>query len=175
MPGQIKIFHSETVFLYKIDKEFCKVYFEKNQNYLTLEIESTEDLDHVEEDSIQNKFPKIILSLDDFEINYSSTQEMLNETLVIEEKESLTYSKLSIESDDFKILKNKVLLTLENQDLSLSWKGKCEDFTQITNELLNFEVFCEISEQIDFNFDEYEEFEKIKEKKNKIIPNQSFE
>lgn len=154
MNGKIKFFHPEETFVYNIDKSFCKVVYLKQKNCLVIEIESTEDLDHLEEDSLQNEFPKVILNIDDFPIAANHKDQLagnayeIPESTVEEEDEDgeieeIYYTNLSVNEEDFELNENRVSFS-KNQEgiLNLQWNGIVDDFTEKTEESIPFEVKC---------------------------------
>lgn len=155
MSGTIKFFHPEETFVYKIDKSFCKVVYLKKKNCLVLEIESTEDLDHLEEDSLQNEFPKVIFNIDDFPIDvenkkalFGKTYEIPESTIEVEDEEGeieeIYYTNLSVNEDDYEINNNKLEFSNKKGKLHLSWTGEVEDFTEESDDVINFEISCDL-------------------------------
>ena len=72
----IKFFHPDETFNYNIEKSLCKVVFQGNKKCLLVEIHSTDDLEHVEGDSLQNDFPQLSLFIDDFPLDVESVEEL---------------------------------------------------------------------------------------------------
>lgn len=155
MSGTIKFFHPEETFHYTIDKAFCKVVFLKQKNCLILEIESTEDLDHLDEDSLQNEYPKVILNIDDFPVGVKDRKQLAGKTVEIpegtvdvfdeEEEENIEmfYTNLMVGEDDLEINDNVLNFSQSSKGvLKLHWTGEVADFTDQTDEMLNFEVDC---------------------------------
>src|SRR5690606_12915764 len=79
----IKFFHPEETFTYHIEKCFCKVVFSGKQHQLLVEIHSTDSLDHVDDDSLQNEFSQVTLYVDDFPIQVESVEELVGQTIKI--------------------------------------------------------------------------------------------
>ncbi|MGP2570762.1 hypothetical protein ACT4R9_01880 [Ornithobacterium rhinotracheale] len=156
MSGTIKFFHPEETFVYQVDKSFCKVVYLRKKNCLVLEIESTESLDHLAEDSLQNEFPKVVFSVDDFPIDVENkkklpgkTYEIPESTVEVEDEEGeveeVFYTNLSVNEDDFEVNNNELKFsTSKNGKLHLVWTGEVEDFTEETDELIRFEVKCSL-------------------------------
>lgn len=156
MSGTIKFFHPEETFIYYLEKSFCKVVYLKKKNCLVLEIESTEDLDHLEEDSLQNEYPKVVLNIDDFAISVQHKNELSGNTFEIPEGtgeeedeegelEEIFYTNLSVNEDDFELNENKLTFsTSKKGKLKLHWTGEVMDFTEITEEVIPFEVSCKL-------------------------------
>ena len=154
MSGTIKFFHPEETFTYTIDKSFCKVVYLKKQNCLILEIESTEDIEHLEEDSLQNEYPKVILNIDDFPINVKDKNQLIGKTYEIPEGtvevrdeegdlEDIYYTNLMVNEDDLEINANVLKFSKnKNGALKLHWTGEVLDFTDYSDDNLSFEVEC---------------------------------
>lgn len=154
MSGTIKFFHPEETFIYHVEKSFYKVVFLKKKNCLVLEIESTEDLDHLEEDSLQNEYPKVILNIDDFPVNVQTSKNLFGNSYEIPEStmeeedeegeiQEVYYTNLSVNEDDFELNDNYLTFSKnKNGQLHLLWKGKVDDFTETTDNVINFEVDC---------------------------------
>ncbi|MBV7440582.1 hypothetical protein KRX57_04050 [Weeksellaceae bacterium TAE3-ERU29] len=155
MSGTIKFFHPEETFVYNVDKSFCKVVYLKKKNCLVLEIESNEDLDHLAEDSLQNEFPKVVLTIDDFPIDVDSKKrlagksyEIPESTIEVEDEEGeleeIFYTNLIVNEDDFELNNNHLKFTEKNGKLQLLWTGEVDDFTEETDDVIPFEVKCNL-------------------------------
>ncbi len=154
MSGTIKFFHPEETFTYTIEKSFCKVVYLKGQHCLILEIESTEDIEHLEEDSLQNEFPKVILNIDDFPINAQDRKHLVGETVEIPEGtveitdeegelEEVFYTNLMVNEDDLEINNNVLKFSQDkNGTLKVHWTGEVIDFTDYSDDNLGFEIDC---------------------------------
>lgn len=153
MKGLIKFYHPDETLEYHIRKCFCKVVFLNSKNTLVLEIESTDDLDHVEEDSYQNEYPQVSFSLEDFEIPVDSVYKLSGKSFKIpafEEKENeigdmeeIFYTNLNINDEEDLDTNDNELRFGKDEDgiLKMIWTGFCEDF--ITNESpLKFKISC---------------------------------
>lgn len=162
MNGVIKFYHPEETFVYNIKKSFCKVVFQNKKYILILEIESTDDLDHVEEDSLQNEFPEVIFNVDDFAISFESIDDLVGKTIEIPfsfeekedaegEKEELYYTNLNVnDEEDLETDENSLHFSKDNDDnLQLTWRGFCDDFTNTSNERMKFKVVCTFNETHD--------------------------
>lgn len=153
----IKFFHPEETFIYYIDKSFCKVVFSGSNHQLLIEIHSTDDLDHVEDDSLQNNFSQVILSVDDFPVQVKSIDELVGKTIEIPnsyvevedeegEIEEYYYTNLNFAEDNFEADDNQLhFFKDEKGTLCVNWKGKAQDFTEQSDELIPFEVECVFS------------------------------
>lgn len=153
----IKFFHPEETLVYYISKCFCKVVYSDNQYQLLVEIHSTDELDHVEGDAIQNNYPQVILSVDDFPVPFRNTDELAGNTIEIpecyvetEDEEGdlveFFYTNINFYDDDYEADENK--LTFFRNDsgtLCLKWKGKVQDFTEDSDDYIPFEAECVFS------------------------------
>lgn len=153
----IKFFHPEETFVYYIDKCFCKVVYSGHQYQLLVEIHSTDDLDHVEADAVQNNYPQVILSVDDFPVPYKNTDELEGKHIDIEECYAeiedeegeiveFFYTNVNFSEHDFEADKNRLsFFKNETGALCLKWKGAVQDFTEETDEYISFELECVFS------------------------------
>ncbi|MGI9527295.1 MAG: hypothetical protein ACR2MS_09315 [Weeksellaceae bacterium] len=156
MSDTIKFFHPEETFVYHLEKSFCKVVFLKQKNCLILEVESTEDLDHLEEDSLQNEFPKVLFNVDDFPIPYQTKKDLVDKIVEIPfgtgeveneegELEEVFYTNLSVNEDDFEINNNVIKFSKDKDgDLRVHWTGEVDDFTEVSEEPISFEMDCSL-------------------------------
>lgn len=155
MTGTIKFFHPEETLIYHIKKSFCKVVFQNMTSVLVVEIQSTDELHHVAEDSIQNEFPEINLTIEDVIISQTNLEELINSTIEIpnsyEEKENqegeleeFFYTNLNV-NDELDVELNQNTLKFSKNDknqLQLQWKGFADDFTNFDLDKIPFEVNC---------------------------------
>ena len=154
MSGTIKFFHPEETFIYKVEKSFCKVVYLKKKNCLVLEIESTEDLDHLEEDSLQNEFPKVVLNIDDFPIDVQEKKQLNGKSYKIPlgtveeedddgEVDEIFYTNLLVNEDDWELNENNLQFSkTKSGELRILWTGEVDDFTEISEDAIPFEVDC---------------------------------
>ncbi len=156
----IKFFHPEETLTYYIDKCFCKVVFSNRHHQLLIEIHSTDDLDHVEGDALQNDFPQVVLTIDDFPINFKTVDELNGNTVEIphsfaeiEDEEGYVYevyysnvnfNEELYESDDNKLrfFKNG------SNDLCLKWTGKVSNFISESDDMIPFEIDCVFTDEL---------------------------
>ncbi len=153
----IKFFHPEETFTYYVEKCFCKVVYSGKQHQLLIEVHSTDDLDHVEDDSLQNEFSQVILSIDDFPVSFSSPDELEGVTLEIPnsyvevedeegELEEFYYTNVNFSEGNFEADENQLSFFKDNSGtLCLKWKGKTQDFTEESDEFIPFELECVFS------------------------------
>ncbi|MCB9201897.1 MAG: hypothetical protein H6604_02450 [Flavobacteriales bacterium] len=162
MKETINFFHPDETFVYNVKKFFCKIVFQNKKRILVLEIQSTDELHHVEEDSIQNEFPEIALTIEDAEIEYSTLDDLTGNTIEIpisfEEKtnsdgeiEEFFYTNLNVNDEvDVELNKNKLTFSKDkNNNITLKWTGIADDFTDSDiDEGIPFEVNCTLKELV---------------------------
>ena len=163
----IKFFHPDETFNYNIEKSLCKVVFQGNKKCLLVEIHSTDDLEHVEGDSLQNDFPQLSLFIDDFPLDVESVEELNGKKVSIpygfaeEEDEEgeiveVYYTSLNVSEEDFETVNNDLAFSVNEKGvLTLNWKGEVQDFTEESDEDIPFEINCSF-EEFDFKEDDYE-------------------
>jgi hypothetical protein len=159
MKGLVKFYHPDETLEYHIRKCFCKVVFLNNKNTLVVEIESDDDLDHVEEDSYQNEYPQVFFSIEDFEIPVKTVHQLSGKSFQIpsfEEKENengdleeVYYTNLNInDEEDLETDNNELKFGKDEQgNLKLIWQGYCNDF--VTQEdLIHFKISCSFTQDV---------------------------
>lgn len=154
----IKFFLKEGTFNYTIEKCFCKVVYADQQHQLLIEVHSTDDLDHVEEDSLQNEFPHVVLSIDDFPVPFQSLEELENQTIEIPtsfveiededgEVDEILYTNVNFAVEDFEANDNELqFFKDETGTLAVKWRGRVQDFVEDSDEYIPFEVNCVFSD-----------------------------
>lgn len=150
----IKFFHPEETFTYYIEKCFCKVVYSGKQHQLLIEVHSTDDLDHVEVDSLQNDYPQVILSVEDFPVPVSTPGDLVGKTFEIPECyaemedeegeiEEIYYTNVNFSDENFEADNNHLSFFKNDAGtLCLKWKGKVQDFTEDSDDYIPFEVEC---------------------------------
>lgn len=163
----IKFFHPDETFNYKIEKSLCKVVFQRNKKCLLVEIHSTDELEHVEGDSLQNDFPQLSLFIDDFPLDVDSIEELNGKKVSIpygfaeeEDEEGETvevyYTTLNVSEEDYETVNNELSFNINEKGiLTLTWKGEVQDFVEESENDIPFEIECTF-EEFEFNEDEYE-------------------
>ena len=153
----IKFFHPEETLIYHIEKCFCRVVYSGKQHQLLIEIHSTDDLDHVEDDSLQNDFAQVILSVDDFPVQVASHEDLSGQTFEIPlsyveiedeegEIEEIFYTNVNVSDENFESDENHLSFFKDNSGtLCLKWRGKVQDFTEESDEMIPFELECAFS------------------------------
>ena len=141
--------------------------FQGNKKCLLVEIHSTDDLEHVEGDSLQNDFPQLSLFIDDFPLDVESVEELNGKKVSIpygfaeEEDEEgeiveVYYTSLNVSEEDFETVNNDLAFSVNEKGvLTLNWKGEVQDFTEESDGDIPFEINCSF-EEFDFKEDDYE-------------------
>ncbi|SFI28062.1 hypothetical protein [Halpernia frigidisoli] len=138
MKGILKIYHPEETLKYHLKNTYCKAVFLNNENFLEVEIISDDDVEHVEDDSLQYQFPQIALNISDFPIE---TDDLLDQTFLVDDESSCEVNLF--DDEDAYISENS--LKFENDekgDLFLFWKGNITDFYTGSDELIPFKLKC---------------------------------
>lgn len=138
MKGILKIYHPEETLKYHLKSTYCKAVFLNKEHFLEVEVISDEDVDHVEDDSLQYQFPQIAFNISDFPID---AETLLDQTFEIED-ENINYVDLFNDEDAYTT--NNVL-KFENDangDLILFWNGNITDFYTGTEDVIPFKLKC---------------------------------
>ncbi len=157
MKPQIQFFYPNETLHYKIKQSVGKILYQNKQNVLFFEVESTDDLYHVEADSVQNNFPEIILSIEDFPVSCAELEELLHQELEIPlsvgevldeegEAQEVFYTNLNLnDEDDLETNENSLkFFTDDSGELCMIWKGKCAHFEEDEQDIL-FEVCSKVN------------------------------
>jgi hypothetical protein len=138
MKGILKIYHLEETLKYHLKSTYCKAVYLNNEIFLEAEVISDDDVDHVEDDSLQYQFPQVAFNISDFPIE---TDQLLGNTFFVDD-ENYTDVNLYDDEDAF-ISKNE--LSFENdkeENLILLWKGLISDFYTGSEDLIPFKLKC---------------------------------
>ncbi|MGS0747918.1 hypothetical protein [Halpernia sp. GG3] len=138
MKGILKIYHPEETLKYHLKSTYCKAVFLNKENFLEVEVISDDDVDHVDDDSLQYQFPQIALNISDFPID---TNELLDSTFLVDDESSMEVNLF--DDEDAYISENS--LTFENDaenKLILLWKGLITDFYTGSDNLIPFKLKC---------------------------------
>lgn len=138
MKGILKIYHPEETLKYHLKNTYCKAVFLNKQHFLEVEIISDDDLDHVDDDSLQYKFPQIAINLEDFPIE---GDELAGLSITIED-DNLT--EVNLYDDEDAYLSDSILEFQKDAEdnLILNWKGSITDFYTGTDDLIPFKLKC---------------------------------
>ena len=138
MKGILKIYHPEETLKYHLKSTYCKAVFLNKENFLEVEVISDDDVDHVDDDSLQYQFPQIALNISDFPID---TDDLSNSTFLVDDESSTEVNLF--DDEDAYISENS--LTFENDaenKLILFWKGLITDFYTGSDDLIPFKLKC---------------------------------
>jgi hypothetical protein len=139
MKGILKIYHPDEVLKYHIQSSYCKAIYSNKQNFLEVEIITTDELDHVDDDSLQYDFPQLALKISDFPIEEA---ELTDKIFDISDEEDYTEVNL-YDDEDAQIYLNQVQIkNNENGDPELIWQGEIDDFYTKTDESIKFKLKC---------------------------------
>ncbi len=136
--GILKIYHPEETLKYHLKSTYCKAVYLNSENFLEVEIISDDDLDHVEDDSLQYQFPQIALNIFDFPIE---TNMLLGNTFLVDDENN---TEVNLYDDEDAYISENTL-TFENDsegNLTLFWKGMITDFYTGTDDLIPFKLKC---------------------------------
>jgi hypothetical protein len=141
MKGILKIYHPEETLKYYIDSTYCKSVYSNKQNSLEVEVITNDSLDHVDDDSLQYKFPQISLNVFDFPI---STSELEDQTFVIEDTDDDSFTEVDLfDDEDAFLFENELTFDKnDNDDLQLFWKGMITDFYTGSETPIPFKLKC---------------------------------
>lgn len=137
MKGILKIYHPEEQLKYFIEKTYCKSFLVNQQYFLELEIETNDDLDHVEDDSLQYQYPQIAFNIFDFP---------LKEACLEKQKVSIDseYVDVNVFDDEEVSIEDSQLSFKVNEEgvLQVVWEGKIDDFYTHSEEKIPFKLKC---------------------------------
>lgn len=152
MKGILKIYHPEETLKYFIKSTYCKSVYSNKQNFLEVEILTDDSLDHVDDDSLQYKFPQLSLNVFDFPISVS---ELDGQKFNIDDTDDDPYTEVDLFDDDEAFLYDNELEfdKNENNDLQLCWKGNITDFYTGSEEPISFKLKCNFR-QDDINIED---------------------
>jgi hypothetical protein len=138
MKGILKIYHPEETLKYHLKSTYCKAVFLNKENFLEVEVISDDDVDHVDDDSLQYQFPQIALNISDFPID---TDQLVGNNFLVDDESSTEVNLF--DDEDAYISDNS--LSFENDDennLILYWKGSITDFYTGSDNLIPFKLKC---------------------------------
>lgn len=143
MKGVLKIYHPDETLKYHIQNTYCKAVYINKENFLEVEIITNDDLDHVEDDSLQYNFPQLALNISDFPID---SDELSGKVYQINEEE---YTEVDLYDDEDALIYDNELSFSTNEDgeLCLIWKGNIDDFYTGSETPLPFKLKCNFKEE----------------------------
>ncbi|MDY3363968.1 hypothetical protein PG623_08145 [Riemerella anatipestifer] len=144
MKGILKIYHPEETLKYHFSKTYCKSVLSNDKILLEVELITSEDMDHVEDDSLQYRFPQLALNISDFPI---ASKALEGQTFNINNEEEL-YAEINLYDDDeTELLDNQLSFSLNDEGvLQLIWEGEVSDFYTNSDEPLSFKLKCHFKE-----------------------------
>lgn len=146
MKGILKIYHPEETLKYNIKSSYCKALYSNKENLLEVEITTDDDLDQVEDDSLQYNFPQISLSISDFPINGNR---LAGNTYQVNDTEDQIYCDVNLFNDDDAYLDSNELSFTKNKEgvLEVIWAGQISDFYTNSEEMIPFKLKCNFKEE----------------------------
>ncbi|SDE12098.1 hypothetical protein [Riemerella columbipharyngis] len=146
MKGILKIYHPDETLKYFIVNSYCKAIFSNNETHLEVEVGTSDDLDHVEDDSLQYNFPQIALAITDFPLK---NKKLEGQTVTVpDDGEDYTVVNL-FDDEEAEIYENQLCFTKNEEGiLQVVWSGKIQDFYTGSEELIPFKLKCHFKEEI---------------------------
>ncbi len=148
--GLLKIYHPEETLRYTLQNAFAKAAYAQGQYLLDAEFCSDDSLDHVDDDSLQYKFPQIELLIKDIEL---SGEDLTLQTLELSTEDCYSFIELDIfDDEDSFVTECKISFTKENKDsqeiLVCKMEGMMNDFYRLTENEIPFKLksYCNIAE-----------------------------
>lgn len=147
MKGILKIYHPEETLKYYLKSTYCKAVYSNAENILEVEIITDDSLDHVDDDSLQYRFPQLSFKVSDFLL---SNGELPGQNLKIEDTEEDFYTEVDLFDDEEAFLYENELSFSEDEtgELQLFWQGKIDDFFTGGEEPIPFKLKCNFKEEI---------------------------
>lgn len=141
MKGILKIYHPDETLKYFIRNTYCKSVYLNAQNFLEVEIITDDSVDHVDDDSLQYKFPQLSLNVFEFPISES---ELEGKHFQVDDTDDDTYTEVDLFDDDEAFLYDNDLSFSKNEkdELELCWKGTITDFYTGLDTPIPFKLKC---------------------------------
>ncbi|AZA81441.1 hypothetical protein C1637_02390 [Chryseobacterium lactis] len=145
MKGILKIYHPEETLKYNIRNTYCKAVYSNQQHFLEVEIITDDSLDHVDDDSLQYKFPQLSLEVFDFPIESAEIEGI---TIKINDSDEENYTEVDLFDDEDAYIYDNELLFEKNEEgeLQVIWKGTIDDFYTGSDTPIPFRLKCEFSQ-----------------------------
>ena len=146
MKGILKIYHPDETLKYHIHDTYCKSIYSNSQHFLEVEINTNDDLDHVDDDSLQYGFPQLTLAVSDFPLDRA---ELSGQTFSVEDTDDEAYTEVDLHCDEDAYLGASTLCFKTNTDgdLELHWQGTIDDFYTAGDEQIPFQLKCHFREE----------------------------
>lgn len=141
MKGILKIYHPEETLKYHIKSTYSKAVYSNQKHFLEVEIITDDSLDHVDDDSLQYRFPQLSMNVYEFPIEDDQVE---GKTFEINDSDDETFTEVDLFDDDDAFLYQNELsfANNENGDLELFWKGEITDFYTGSDETIPFKLKC---------------------------------
>ena len=141
MKGILKIYHPEETLKYHIKSTYSKAVYSNQKHFLEVEIITDDSLDHVDDDSLQYRFPQLSMNVYEFPIEDDQVE---GKTFEINDSDDETFTEVDLFDDDDAFLYQNELsfANNENGDLELFWKGEITDFFTGSDETIPFKLKC---------------------------------
>ena len=141
MKGILKIYHPEETLKYHIKSTYSKAVYSNQKHFLEVEIITDDSLDHVDDDSLQYRFPQLSMNVYEFPIEDDQVE---GKTFEINDSDDETFTEVELFDDDDAFLYQNELsfANNENGDLELFWKGEITDFYTGSDETIPFKLKC---------------------------------
>ncbi len=141
MKGILKIYHPEETLKYHIKSTYSKAVYSNQKHFLEVEIITDDSLDHVDDDSLQYRFPQLSMNVYEFPIDDDQVE---GKTFEIDDSEDETFTEVNLfDDEDAFLYQNELSFTQnENRDLELLWKGEITDFYTGSDVTIPFKLKC---------------------------------
>ena len=141
MKGILKIYHPEETLKYHIKSTYSKAVYSNQKHFLEVEIITDDSLDHVDDDSLQYRFPQLSMNVYEFPIEDDQVE---GKTFEIDDSDDETFTEVNLFDDEDAFLYQNELsfANNENGDLELLWKGEITDFYTGSDETIPFKLKC---------------------------------
>ena len=141
MKGILKIYHPEETLKYHIKSTYSKAVYSNQKHFLEVEIITDDSLDHVDDDSLQSRFPQLSMNVYEFPIEDDQVE---GKTFEINDSDDETFTEVDLFDDEDAFLYQNELsfANNENGDLELFWKGEITDFFTGSDETIPFKLKC---------------------------------
>ncbi|OWK99357.1 hypothetical protein H0S70_11210 [Chryseobacterium manosquense] len=141
MKGILKIYHPEETLKYHIKSTYSKAVYSNQKHFLEVEIITDDSLDHVDDDSLQYRFPQLSMNVYEFPLEDDQVE---GKTFEIDDSDDETFTEVNLfDDEDAFLYQNELSFTQnENRDLELLWKGEITDFYTGSDETIPFKLKC---------------------------------
>lgn len=146
MKGILKIYHPEETLKYHIKSSYCKAVYSNHKHVLEVEVITDDSLDHVDDDSLQYRFPQLSFDVFDFPLQ---SGELAGNTINIPDSGEAEYTEVELFDDEEAYLYSNELTFSKNAegDMELLWKGEIDDFYTGSDEQIPFKLKCHFKDE----------------------------